>query len=119
MSLIVLGLALGSPPVGVKVTVVLTFALPVRFSFFFALPLALIRSFTLPAALTALAAAALSGRAGRWGTTRFPARVRVPGPGTFTVSLAVPFFLFRFSLPKLNRLEGFCVEGPAAGGQGG
>ena len=30
----------------------------------------------------------------------------VPVPGTLTVSLAVPFFLFRLSLPKEKRFDG-------------
>ena len=35
-------------------------------------------------------------------TVRVFASLRVPGPGTFTVSFAVPFLLFFFTLPKLN-----------------
>src|SRR6478752_939664 len=83
----------GDPPVGEKVIFGFTFTLPILFSFFLALPLALIVSFTVPARRA-------KGRpAGRWATRFLPLSVSVPAPGTLTVIVAVPFFLFSFGLP--------------------
>ena len=101
ISFTVLAWVLGSPPVGVKVTSSLTFAVPLRLSFFFALPFALTASFTVSTP---------------WGpaccfASPLPLRVRVPGPGTRIARVAVPFFLFRFSFTKRKRFEGFWLAG--------
>lgn len=37
--------------------------------------------------------------------TPFPANVSVPGPGTVTGKLAVPFLVFRVAFPIVNALE--------------
>jgi hypothetical protein len=94
----------GDPPVGVKVTLARTVALPVALSARFAFPFALIRSFTRPAS-TALAGS-LAPRLERCATTPLPPSVSSPEPGTVTGSVAVPRFAFRFSFPKPMSLGG-------------
>src|SRR5262249_22678662 len=64
-------------------------------SCFLALPTGVIASFTLPPATGWLRA-----------LTPLPDNATVPGPGRFTTCVPVPFFLFRFSLPKLKAFEG-------------
>jgi MFS family permease len=73
----------------VNVTFAFTVTLPVRFSLRFFFPLDLIVSFTVPAALTALAAALTAREAplGRCLTSPLPVRTSVPGPGTLTAAL--------------------------------
>jgi hypothetical protein len=90
------------PPVGVKVTLTFSFALPVLFSLRFFLALALINSFTVPAAATARLAVVLQPLRGRCLTTPLPRSESVPGPGTVTGRVAVPFLRFFLTLPKLN-----------------
>ena len=73
--------------------------------FFFPLETTLSRTWL--AALTAAPPALLApaALADIW-TSPLPLRASVPGPGTSTVSFAVPLRLFLFSLPKLKELEG-------------
>ena len=72
-------------------------SLPVRFSLRFFLPFGRTLSFTLPAAVTALLSARARREvpAGRCFTTPLPLRANLPGPGTRTMSVAVPTLVFR------------------------
>src|SRR5215204_4724251 len=85
------------PPVGVNVIFGLTVTLPLRASLRFLRPLALITSFTFPAAGTCLAATA----PGEALAAPPPEAVRRPGFGTVTRSTAVPFDLL-FGLARAN-----------------
>ena len=75
---------------------IFTFTFPALFSFFFCLPFDLTSRFTVPAAVGVFVCL----------TTPLPVSVRVPGPGTVTGSLAVPFFLFSFGLPRVIAFDG-------------
>ena len=83
-------------------TEALSFALPLRLSFFFALPFGLIKSLTVLGA-RALVVARPAGRALRLIVfSPLPSRWSSPAPGTLTASVALPFFVFRFSFPNEN-----------------
>src|SRR5436190_6120293 len=101
MSLIFFDSVLALPPVGLKVTLAVTFILPFCFSFLAALPFAFTFSFVVPA-LTAFRETFVL-----WiGTIPLPDSVSVPALFTVTGSFAVPFFLFSFTFPKLKGLGG-------------
>jgi hypothetical protein len=95
-SLMFLLLDLGRPQSGANLTLACTFALPVLFSLFSALPLAFTNSLSLPASSARL----------RWLFT-LPVflSLSLPENGTLTFSFADPRFLFTFAPRSLSLLE--------------
>src|ERR1700742_1804440 len=83
------------PPVGANFRVRLSFALPFLVRADFVLPTGLIGRRRV--------AGPLEERTTFF--TPLPARVKVPASGRVTPSVAVPVFLFSFSLPTLARFE--------------
>src|SRR5262245_41596181 len=77
--------------------------LPVSLSFLRFFPVAAIRSWTGPGAVAVVLAADATEDA----FTPLPDSVSSPGFGTSTVSMAVPFFRFRPSAPKVNEFDGW------------